>query len=167
MYIKIGVRGFMAWRNRSWKQSEWISVDMGNYWWITAWKIKWRTQLQWPWSWVMGDFDPLAYYRCGVRSHLARDCPSKPGQNQLDIEVVEVIGSSTCGSSFQIRAIRPTNEDEAEVVRCDSGPLMCCMMRTGIGYPVDDAGQLYIPLEFTQNAGDAGAEEGKDKNTKN
>ena len=26
-------------------------------------------------------------------------------------------------------------EDEAEVVRCDSGPLMCCMMRTGIHIP--------------------------------
>ena len=26
-------------------------------------------------------------------------------------------------------------EDEVEVVRCDSGPLMCCTMRTGIHIP--------------------------------
>ena len=37
----------------------------------------------------------------------------------------------------------------------------------GNSYPVDDAGQLYIPLELAQDAGDAGVEEEKDKNTKN
>ena len=37
----------------------------------------------------------------------------------------------------------------------------------GNSYPVDDAGQLYIPLELAQEAGDAGAEEEKEKNTKN
>ena len=31
---------------------------------------------------------------------------------------------------------------------------------------MDDAGQLYIPLELAQDAGDAGAEEEKDKNIK-
>ena len=45
---------------------------------------------------------------------------------------------------------KKAQEDVAKVARCGLGALMCCMMRTGISYPVDDAGQLYIPLEFAQ-----------------
>ena len=37
----------------------------------------------------------------------------------------------------------------------------------GNSYPVDDAGQLYIPLEFVQDAGDGEFEEEKSKDTKN
>ena len=37
----------------------------------------------------------------------------------------------------------------------------------GNSYPVDDAGQLYIPLEFAQDAGDGEFEEENTKGTKN
>ena len=37
----------------------------------------------------------------------------------------------------------------------------------GNSYPVDDAGQLYIPLEFALDAGDAEIEVEKQKETKN
>ena len=41
-------------------------------------------------------------------------------------------------------------------------------MRTGNSYPVDDAGQLYVPLEFEQAAGDRVENEvEKEKETKN
>ena len=37
----------------------------------------------------------------------------------------------------------------------------------GNSYPVDDAGQLYIPFEFAQDVGDDEFEEEKSKGTKN
>ena len=37
----------------------------------------------------------------------------------------------------------------------------------GNSYPVDDAGQLYIPLEFAQDAGDSEVEVEKQNPTKN
>ena len=36
----------------------------------------------------------------------------------------------------------------------------------GNSYPVDDVGQLYIPLEFAQDAGDGEFEEENSKDTK-
>ena len=105
-------------------------------------------------------FDPLACYRCGVRGHLARDCPS-------------VGGPSTSGSSTG-----PTRGSSSKSVQ--SGP------RRGRGrgrqvlfgglnvmyneevneYPIDDYGQLYVPLGFEQTVAEETQEE-KSKETKN
>ena len=48
-------------------------------------------------------FDPLACYRCGVRGHLARDCPSTSGQS-----TGSSLTSSSSGNIRQIQAERPT-----------------------------------------------------------
>ena len=76
------------------------------------------------------NFDPLACYRCGVRGHLARDCPSTVISRrpwEVAIPALPVEHSPNPGKKAQ--------EDVAEVARCDSGPSICCMMRTGIHIP--------------------------------
>ena len=88
-----------------------------------------------------GSFDPLACYRCGVRGHLARDCPQS-GQVQSQ-------RSGNAGPSqrkfTQSGQKGPRGRGRGRSVRF--GGLNVLYDEAGNEYPVDDAGQLYVPLE--------------------
>ena len=107
------------------------------------------------------NYDPLACYRCGVRGHLACDCPQKPATSQ---------GSGNAGPSrgtfTQSGHKGPRGRGRGRQVRF--GGLNVLYDEDGTAYPVDDAGQLYVPLETGQAAGDMVKNEvEKDKSTKN
>ena len=96
-----------------------------------------------------------------VRGHLARDCPSKPVQSQ---------GSGNAGPSrgtfSQSGQKGPRGRGRGRQVRFRG--LNVLYDEDGNSYPVDDAGQLYVPLNYGQTADDqAETEEEKAKSTKN
>ena len=107
------------------------------------------------------NYDPLACHRCGVRGHFARDCPQKLVPSQ---------GSGNTGPSkgtfSQSGQKGPRGRGRGRQVRF--GGLNVLYDEDGNTYPVDDAGQLYVPLDFGQTAGDqAEIEVEKAKSTKN
>ena len=107
-----------------------------------------------------GNFDPLACYQCGVRGHLARDCPST-GTKPLTTS-----GGSTGptrGSSFKSGRSGP-RRGRGKHVRF--GGMNVLYDSEGIEYPVDDYGQVYVPFELEQT-GAGEIEEEKEKSTKN
>ena len=106
------------------------------------------------------NFDPLACYRWGVHGHLARDYPqSGNAQSQ---------GSGTAGPSQrrfpQSGQKGPRSRGRVCSVRFSA--LSVLYDDEGNAYPVDDAGQLYVPLESAQ-AVDESAEVEIQKETKN
>ena len=105
------------------------------------------------------NFDPLACYRCGVRGHLARDCP-QAAQSQGSVN-----DRPSRGTFSKSGHQGPRNRGRGRRVRF--GGLNVLYDEDGNSYPVDDAGQLYIPLECTLDAGDAGTQEEKPKEIKN
>ena len=105
------------------------------------------------------NFDPLACYRCGVRGHLARDCP-QAAQSQGSVNA----GPSR-GTFSKSGQQGPKNRGRGRRVRF--GGLNVLYDEEGIAYPVDDAGQLYVPLDCGQDADDVKYEEEKNKETKN
>ena len=107
------------------------------------------------------NYDPLACFQCGVRGHLARDCPQRREQSQ---------GSGNAGPSrgtfSQSGHKGPRGRGRGRQVRF--GGLNVLYDEDGNSYPVDDAGQLYVPLDFGQTADDPAATEvEKEKSTKN
>ena len=106
------------------------------------------------------NYDPLACYRCGVRGHLARDCPQ--------------VGATPQGSGNSVPSQRrfsqsgqkgPRGRGRGRSVRF--GGLNVLYDEAGNEYPVDDAGQLYVPLGYESAVTEEMIEEEKDKNTKN
>ena len=91
-------------------------------------------------------FDPLACYRCGVRGHLARDRPNSGTQSL----------TSSGGSSGPIRGNSSKSgqsgprrgRGRGRHVRF--GGLNVLYDEEGNEYPVDDEGQLYVPLGYGQ-----------------
>ena len=87
------------------------------------------------------NYDPLACFQCGVRGHLARDCPQKRAPSQ---------GSGNAGPSRgtfgQSGHKGPRGRGRGRSVRF--GGLNVLYDESGNEYPVDDAGQLYVPLGF-------------------
>ena len=104
-----------------------------------------------------GSYDPLACYRCGVRGHLARDCPQSGGAQSR--------GSGNAGPSrgrFSQSGQRgPRTRGRGRQVRF--GGLNVLYDEDGNEYPVDDAGQLYVPLDFAE-AADKGETEVENQN---
>ena len=91
-------------------------------------------------------FDPLACYRCGVGDHLAHDCPSS-GTQLLTLNG----GSSgpTRGNSSKSGQSGPRRgRGRGRHVRF--GGLNVLYDEEGNEYPVDNAGQLYVPLGYGQ-----------------
>ena len=107
------------------------------------------------------NFDPLACYRCGVRGHLARDCPLTKGTTSQ--------GSGTAGPSrgkfSQSGHKGPRGRGRGRTVRF--GGLNVLYDEAGNEYPVDDAGQLYVPLGFETEATEGVNEEENTKEIKN
>ena len=91
------------------------------------------------------NFDPLACYRCGVRGHLARDYALAPVISRKPWEVaipaLAVEHSPNPGKKAQ--------EGRGRGRQVRVGALNMLYDEDGNSYPVDDAGQLYIPLEFS------------------
>ena len=81
--------------------------------------------------------DPLACYCYGVGGHLARDCP-QAAQSQGSVNA----GPSRGPFSKSGRQ-GPKNRVRGRRVRF--GGLNVLYNEEGIAYPVDDAGQLYVP----------------------
>ena len=107
-----------------------------------------------------GSYDPLACYRCGVRGHLARDCPQNM-QSQ---------GGSNAGSSrgkFSQSVQRGTKGRGRGGRQVRFSALNVLYDDEGNQYPVDDAGQLYVPLESGHAAVEGENEEEKINETKN
>ena len=88
------------------------------------------------------NFDPLACYRCGVRGHLARDCP----------QIVQSKGSGdampSCGNFSKSGQKGPHGRGRGRLVRFSG--MNELYDEAGNEYPVDDAGQLYVPRGFEQ-----------------
>ena len=104
-------------------------------------------------------YDPLACYRCGVRGHLARDCPQQTSSQGSGISGPfrgKTSQSVQKGTRGRGRGGRPVRFSGLNVVYDEQGNQ----------YPIDDAGQLYVPLETVQAVGES-AEEEKSENTKN
>ena len=104
-------------------------------------------------------YDPLACYQCGVRGHLARDCPQKAASQGSGVtgpfrgKTSQSVQKGTRGRG---RGGRPVRFSGLNVVYDEEGNQ----------YPIDDAGQLYVPLETVQSAGES-AEEENVNSTKN
>ena len=105
------------------------------------------------------NFDPMACYRCGVRGHLARDCP-QTGKNQ----------SRGSGNAVPSRGAFSKSGHKGPRGRGRSvrfGGLNVLYDEAGNEYPVDDAGQLYVPLGYESTETGETIEEEKIKETKN
>ena len=102
----------------------------------------------------------LACFQCGVRGHLARDCPQKRAQSQ---------GSGNAGPSRgtfgQSGHKGPRGRGRGRSVRF--GGLNVLYDEAGNEYPVDDAGQLYVPLGFDVAVTENEADDKNGKETKN
>ena len=106
------------------------------------------------------NYDPLACYRCGVRGHLARDCP-QAAQSQGSVNA----GPSR-GTFSKSGHKGPRGRGRGRQVRF--GGFNVLYDEDGNSYPMDAAGQLYVPLEFDQAADDhVMIEEEKSKEIKN
>ena len=98
----------------------------------------------------------MACYRCGVRGHLARDCP-QTGTKQ----------TQGCGNAGPSRRIltqsgqKGPQRGRGRGRQVRFGALNVLYDGDGNEYPVDDAGQLYVPLDFGQTV----AEEAQVENT--
>ena len=68
------------------------------------------------------NFDPLGCYRCGICSHLARDCP-KLEQRCREVEMLSLPNVNSLNPG------RKAQEVEAEVGLFDSGASTSCMTR--------------------------------------
>ena len=107
------------------------------------------------------NFDPLACYQCGVRGHLARNYPqSGAAQSQGSGNAVP-----SRGSFMRSGQKGPRGRGRGRRVRF--GGLNVLYDEDGAAYPVDDAGQLYVPLDCGHDADDVLYEEEKDKEIKN
>ena len=100
------------------------------------------------------NFDLLACYRCGVRGHLACDCPqSGNAQSQ---------GSGNAGPSrgrFTQSGQKGPQRGRGRGRQVRFSALNVLFDEDGNEYPVDDAGQLYVPLEFGQTVAEEAQEE--------
>ena len=85
------------------------------------------------------NFDPLACCQCGVHGHLARDCPQigeaslgsgNAGPSQKKFSQSGHKGPRGRGRQVRFAGLNVLYDDE------------------GNSYPIDDAGQLYVPLDF-------------------
>ena len=109
-----------------------------------------------------GGFDPLACYRCGVRGHLACDCPSTSTQS------LKLSGGSSGpirGSSFKSgQSGLKRGKGRGRQVRF--GGMNVMYEEEGNEYPIDDYGQIYVPLGFEYIVAKETQEE-QSKETKN
>ena len=97
------------------------------------------------------NYDPLACYRCGVRGHLARDCP-QTGHAQSQ-------GSGNAGPSrgrFSQSGQKGPQHGRGRGRQVRLSGLNVLFDEDGNEYPVDNAGQLYVPLEFGQTVAEEG-----------
>ena len=107
-----------------------------------------------------GSYDPLACYRCGVRGHLARDCPhnaQSQGSGVANPSRGRSLQSVQKGTRGRGRGNRQVRFSGLSVLYDDEGNQ----------YPIDDQGQLYVPLDMGQTAADGETEVENEKNTKN
>ena len=89
-------------------------------------------------------FDPLACFRCGVCGHLARDCPQSGGQSK---------GTSTSSSShgtFFKSGHKGPQCGRGSGWQVRFSGLSVLYDEEGNSYPIDESGQLYVPLDFEQ-----------------
>ena len=104
--------------------------------------------------------DPLACYWCGVRGHLVHDCPQFGGQSK---------GSSTSSSSrgtFVKSGQKGPQHGRGRGRQIRFSGLNVLYDEEGNSYPIDESGQLYVPLDFEQAVAES-AEVENVKDTKN
>ena len=94
-----------------------------------------------------------------MRGHLARDCPQAAQSQGSGNAVASRGGSSKSGHKG------PRGRGRGRSVRF--GGLNVLYDEAGNEYPVDDAGQLYVPLGYELAATDEQLEEEKSKEIKN
>ena len=101
----------------------------------------------------------MACYRCGVRGHIARDCPQAAQSRGSGNAMPSRGGLSKSGQKG------PRGRGRGRTVRF--GGLNVLYDEAGNEYPVDDAGQLYVPLRFETEVTEGVIEEEKEKEIKN
>ena len=101
----------------------------------------------------------MACYRCGVRGHIARDCPQAAQSRGSGNAVPSRGGLSKSGQKG------PRGRGRGRTVRF--GGLNVLYDEAGNEYPVDNASQLYVPLGFDTEATEGVIEEETVKETKN
>ena len=108
------------------------------------------------------NFDPLACYLCGVHGHLGRDCPQAGAAPQ---------GSGNAGPSqrkfTQSGQKGPRGRGRGRGRSVRFGDLNVLYDEARNEYPVDDAGQLYVPLRYEPIDAEEVTQKGKTKETKN
>ena len=105
------------------------------------------------------NYDPLACYRCGVHGHIAHDCPQAARSHGSSNAVPSRGGFSKSGQKGS------SGRGRGRKVRF--GGLNVLYDEAGNEYPVDDAGQLYVPLGYEPEVTELMIEEEKLKETKN
>ena len=101
----------------------------------------------------------MACYRCEVHGHIARDCPQAAQSHGSGNAVPSHGGLSKYGQKG------PRGRGRGQTARF--GGLNVLYDKAGNEYPVDDVGQLYVPLGFAAEATEGVIEEEKVKETKN
>ena len=105
------------------------------------------------------NFDPLACYRYRVRGHMARDCPQAAQSQGSGNAVPSRGGFSKSGHKG------PRSRGRGRSVRFEG--LNVLYNEAGNEYPVDNAGQLYVPLGYEPAETEEMIEEEKTKEIKN
>ena len=89
-------------------------------------------------------FDPLACYRRGVHGHLACDCPGSGNPSMSGGSSGPTRGSSSKSGQSGPRRGRGRGQHVL------FGGMNVVYDSEGYEYPVDDYGQIYVPLESKQ-----------------
>ena len=105
------------------------------------------------------NYDPLACYRCGVRGHVARDCPQGRAAGSGNAVPSQRRNTSRFGQQGPKTRGRPR--------QTRFGGLAVLYDDQGQEYPVDEQGQIYVPYHSEEAAASTVVSGGVNQTPKN